>query len=106
MQREADAIHASEKKRVPTPFNTKKSTQRGWKRRRNPGLLPPLRPTPSRLYVGLLELTPDFPPAIEAISAASADLAVNWTSWIAAVAWVLTAGVLGYALFQHSRDEF
>ena len=43
---------------------------------------------------------------IEAIRAALAGLPINWTSWSAASALALVACLLGYAFFQHSRDEF
>lgn len=43
---------------------------------------------------------------IEALRAALAGIAINWASWSAALSLALVACLLGYAFFQHSRDEF
>ena len=43
---------------------------------------------------------------IEAGRAAALGIQIPWTPWITALAIGLAAAILGYAFFQHSRDEF
>ena len=43
---------------------------------------------------------------IEVCRAAVLGLAIPWLSWIIALAFGVVAAVLGYAFFQHAREEF
>lgn len=43
---------------------------------------------------------------IDACRAASFGLAISWTAWAIAFALGLAAAILGYAFFQHAREEF
>jgi lipopolysaccharide transport system permease protein len=43
---------------------------------------------------------------IEAARAGMIGLPVSWSAWLAALTGGVVAAVLGYAFFQHSRDEF
>ncbi|MFS2033159.1 ABC transporter permease [Polaromonas sp. CT11-55] len=43
---------------------------------------------------------------IEASRAAVTGQAIGWTAWILAFGFCLGAAVLGYAFFQHSKEEF
>ncbi|MFA7316221.1 MAG: ABC transporter permease [Sulfuricella sp.] len=43
---------------------------------------------------------------IEAGRAAALGTSIPWTPWITALVVGLVASILGYAFFQHSRDEF
>jgi lipopolysaccharide transport system permease protein len=43
---------------------------------------------------------------IETTRSALSGLPIDWTSWCLALAFCLAASMLGYAFFQHSREEF
>lgn len=43
---------------------------------------------------------------IEAVRAATLSQPISWTAWLIALTGATVVAVLGYAFFQHSRDEF
>lgn len=43
---------------------------------------------------------------IEAGRAATLGIAISWTPWVTALVIGLVTAILGYAFFQHSREEF